>query len=149
MNAKISESLGLVTLSEAKGMEIYPPGSKPEPTPDNEEAQASADRQYARENIKEIIEQGTSALETVLDIARATEEPGTFKVYSDIMKSLIEANKTLVSLNNNSVRKASKQKEPEDEEEYNNKVTNHNNLFVGSTQELMELVKSKQKEGDN
>lgn len=143
MNAKISESLGLVTISEANAMEILPPlGNDEVLSNDTEDAQSEADRQYARENMKEIIEQGTGALDAMLDIARATEDPRAFEVFSNIMKTLIDANKSLVSLNNNSARKSSKsQKDNQDE----NKNTTTNNLFVGSTKEIAEILNRERK----
>lgn len=143
MNAKISESLGLVTISEANAMEILPPVGNDEVLSDSvDDAQAEADRQYARENMKEIIEQGTGALDAMLDIARATEDPRAFEVFSSIMKTLIDANKSLVGLNNNSARKSSKsQKDNQDE----NKNTTTNNLFVGSTKEIAEILNRERK----
>lgn len=140
MNAKISESLGLVTISEAKQGEILVPES--DTVHSNEDVIADEDRQYARENIKEVIETGTSALTTMLDIAQATEDPRAFEVLSNIMKTLVDANKSLVGLNKDSGRKAQKsnQESPND----NKNVTN-NNLYVGSTKDIMELINRERK----
>jgi len=141
MNAKISESLGLVTMSEAKQVEIInPDGSIAPDEMDSADIAADEDRKYARENIKTVIEHGNSALEDVLDIARATEDPRAFEVFSNIMKTVIDANKTLVSINqNNSVRKGQKSQQQNDtQKDDNNKVTNQ--LFVGSTKELFDLI---------
>jgi hypothetical protein len=147
MNAKISESLGLVTMSEAKQMEEYIlPDSNSVSTveDDNEAAEAAADRKFARDNIKEVIEHGTSAMGDILDIAKATEDPRAFEVFSNIMKSLIDANKSLVSINNHSAKKATKQTVKEEApDNNNNNVTNQ--LFVGSTQELMDLINNRDK----
>lgn len=148
MNAKISESLGLVTMSQAKDMEIMSPGANTYMTEaeSKTDADATADREYARENMKEIIENGADAMGVVLDIAKATEDPRAFEVFATLMKTMIDANKSLVGLHNNSARKATKST-PQDgqNQEENNVTTNHNNLFVGSTQELFALINKERK----
>ena len=89
------------------------------------------DYKYARENFYNVIEKGTDALEQMLDVAKASEHPRAYEVVSTIMKTLVDANKDLVSMGD----KKRKEEPTEDK-----KVTN-NNLFVGSTAELQQLLK--------
>ncbi|AGR47748.1 terminase small subunit [Sinorhizobium phage phiM7] len=141
MNAKISESLGLMTITEAKNGELIVPDDSARP--DHEDAVAEADRQYARENMKEIIETGTSAMTSVLDIAQATEDPRAFEVLSNIMKTLVDANKSLVGLNKDTGKKSSKS--DKDSQDDNIKNVTNNNLFVGSTKDMMDIINKERK----
>lgn len=122
---KISESLGLEPLEgelvETPNKELITP---PESVED--------DYQYARDNFYNVIEKGTHALEQMLDVARASEHPRAYEVVSTLMKTLVDANKDLVSMSEKKVKDQNK-------EEAQN-VTN-NNLFVGSTAELQKMLK--------
>lgn len=125
MNKHIEDSLDMVPLDE-----IYEPApvQKLEPPADIEK-----DFKYARDNFYNVIEKGSEALEDMLNVARASEHPRAYEVVSTIMKTLMDANKDLVDL-------AEKKKKAEKPEEEKQKVTN-NNLFVGSTADLQQLLK--------
>jgi len=134
MNDDIGESLGLNPMKpELKGELVE---STPTAIVVNNKAedQANKDYDYARHNFYNVIEKGTHALEDMLDVAKASEHPRAYEVVSTIMKTLVDANKDLVSM---SEKKAEAEK-PEDEK--SGKVTN-NNLFVGSTSELQQMLK--------
>lgn len=125
MNKHIEDSLDMVPLDE-----IYEPApvQKLEPPADIEK-----DFKYARDNFYNVIEKGSEALEDMLNVARASEHPRAYEVVSTIMKTLMDANKDLVDL-------AEKKKKAEKPEEEKQRVTN-NNLFVGSTADLQQLLK--------
>lgn len=125
MNKHIEDSLDMVPLDE-----IYEPApvKKLEPPADIEK-----DFKYARDNFYNVIEKGSEALEDMLNVARASEHPRAYEVVSTIMKTLMDANKDLVDL-------AEKKKKTEKPEEDKQRVTN-NNLFVGSTADLQQLLK--------
>ena len=125
MNKHIEDSLDMVPLDE-----IYEPApvQKLEPPADIEK-----DFKYARDNFYNVIEKGSEALEDMLNVARASEHPRAYEVVSTIMKTLMDANKDLVDL-------AEKKKKADKPEEEKQKVTN-NNLFVGSTADLQQLLK--------
>lgn len=125
MSDEISKSLGLAPL-EGEIVESKPP-MKPEPK------ESDNDYQYARENFYNVIEKGTQALEDMLDVAKASEHPRAYEVVSTIMKTLVDANKDLVAMS----EKRAKEEGPKEEEK---QVTN-NNLFVGSTAELQQILK--------
>lgn len=55
-----------------------------------------SDYNYARENLYEIIENGSNALNDLVEIAKASEHPRAFEVVSTLMKTLTEANKDLL-----------------------------------------------------
>ena len=68
----------------------------------------------------------------MLDVAKASEHPRAYEVVSTLMKTLVDANKDLVSMGDKKVKA--------EEAEESKPVTN-NNLFVGSTAELQQLLK--------
>jgi len=94
----------------------------------------SKDYKYARENMYDVIERGTEALDYLLELAKASEHPRAFEVVSTLTKTLVDANKDLLEVQT----KVKKLKEETKEESPQN-VTNA--LFVGSTADLQKLIK--------
>jgi hypothetical protein len=109
----------------------------PTPTPvdvNPRDGDIDSDYRYARENLYSIIENGSNALDTLVAIANASESPRAFEVVGSLIKTLTDANKDLLDIQN----KVKKLKEETGKNETNN-VTNA--LFVGSTAELQKLMK--------
>lgn len=96
------------------------------------------DYRYARENLYQIIENGSNALNDLVEIAKASEHPRAFEVVSTLMKTLTDANKDLLEIQTK-VKKL-KQDDPSTNQQGN--VTN-NALFIGSTTELQALLNKK------
>jgi len=92
------------------------------------------DYTYARENMYDVIERGTEALDYLLELAKASEHPRAFEVVSTLSKTIVDANKDLLEVQT----KLKKLKE-EDKTENPQNVTNA--LFVGSTADLQKLIK--------
>ena len=135
MSDEISNSLGLAPMDEViEGKVVIDKKSLPETISDPVDF-AEKDYDYARTNFYNIIETGTEALEQMLDVAKASEHPRAYEVVSTIMKTLVDANKDLVGM--------SEKKKPKDNEAFDGKV--NNNLFVGSTAELQQLLKDMRK----
>jgi len=132
MEDKIGESLGLSPIKgeivEAK--EVSKPLARVEKVDDQQET----DYQYARDNFYNVIEKGTEALEDMLNVAKASEHPRAYEVVSTLMKTLVDANKDLVSMG----EKKKKDEEPKGDD---GKPVTNNNLFVGSTAELQQILK--------
>lgn len=128
----IGESLGIAPIEG----EIVEQEVNPVRKPDIDHT--DDDYKYARENFYNVIENGTKALDEMMDLARASEHPRAYEVISTLMKTLIDANKDLVAMNESKKKVA----EPEKEKQ----VTN-NNLFVGSTEELQKMI-TQMKEND-
>jgi len=124
---KIGQSLGLEPIDSIEGEIIEPTKQKVELTDEEN------DYKYARENFYNVIEKGTDALEQMLDVARASEHPRAYEVVSTLMKTLVDANKDLVAM-------GEKKKAKEEPKEEGKNVTN-NNLFVGSTAQLQQMLK--------
>ena len=99
------------------------------------------DYEYARTNLYGVIEKGTNALEDILDIAKQSESARAFEVATNLIKTMVDANKDLLQL-----AKTKKEIEKVNEPvEQTQKVTN-NNLFVGSSTDLLKMIKG---EGSN
>lgn len=96
------------------------------------------DYNYARENLYGIIENGSNALNDLVEIAKASEHPRAFEVVSTLMKTLTDANKDLLEIQT----KVKKLKESDPNTQQGGSVTN-NALFIGSTTELQALLNNK------
>lgn len=95
------------------------------------------DYEFARSNLYDLIGKGTNALEDIMDVAKQSESPRAFEVVTNLLKTMVDANKDLLDL-------AKKQRDLRDEDTPKKSVTN--NLFVGSSAELLKIIK---KESDN
>jgi len=92
--------------------------------------------QQSKENLQEIIDQGKEAMEDMLQIARASEHPRAFEVYSTILKNVVDANKELINMQKQ-MREMNGKKET-------NTTSIDKAIFVGSTAELSKLLKGKE-----
>lgn len=121
----IGQSLGIIP--EEKEVTIMEPVKKITEPPNN-------DYEYARKNLYDVIEKGHNALEDIIDIAKQSESARAFEVATNLIKTMVDANKDLLEL-------AKKKKELEKVNDIvDNKVTN-NNLFVGSSADLLKMLK--------
>jgi len=96
------------------------------------------DYEYARNNLKGLIENGKDAMENILFLAKEGESARTYEVVGQLIKTLADTNKDLLDL-------AKKSKELKTEkEEKSGRTQIQNALFVGSTAELQKLINNKQ-----
>ena len=91
------------------------------------------DYKYARENLKEIIDSAQQSIADLASIASTSESPRAYEVLSTMMKTIVDANHGLLDIHK-SVKKLK-----EDTDSAPKNVTNA--LFVGSTSDLMNLIK--------
>ena len=92
------------------------------------------DYYYARENLKEIISSAQQSIADLSSIASTSESPRAYEVLSTMMKTIVDANKDLLEL-----QKSVKKLKEEDKKDNPQNVTNA--LYVGSTGDLMKLIK--------
>jgi len=130
MDDEIGKSLGLEPMKPPLQGEVVEHEPKQEIVVADDRSERDYD--YARTNFYNVIEKGTQALEDMLDVAKASEHPRAYEVVSTLMKTLVDANKDLVSMGDKKVKA--------EESEENKPVTN-NNLFVGASAELQQLLK--------
>jgi hypothetical protein len=135
----ISQSLGVDFKSNPK--EVLVPVQPKEP---QDTKKIDSDFEYARQNLKELIEKGKDSLENAISLAESLDSPRGFEVVSNFAKQLAEMNKDLIDLHQ---QKKNIQKE---EITVNNKTTNA--IYVGSTSDLQDIVnqsRSRKKALDN
>ena len=121
----ISQSLGIdIPTQPTKIVELLPARPKID----------TNDFDYARRNTYDVIEKGMSALEDIIDIAKQSESARAFEVATNLMKTMLDANKDLMQLNKDNKELNRDDKTPDKQ------VTN-NNLFVGSSAELLKMIK--------
>lgn len=93
------------------------------------------DYEQSRENLKNIISKGQLAIDDILAIARDTEHPRAFEVAATMLKNVVDANKELLAI----------QKQLRDLRGENKKadVTVDKAIFVGTTADLLKMVRNK------
>jgi hypothetical protein len=98
-----------------------------------EDGDLDTDYAYARENLYNLIERGNDALEGILEVAREMEHPRAYEVASGLIKNVSDTTMELLKM----------QKELKLMKEGKSPDTNVNNLYVGSTKDLQEMLKEK------
>lgn len=104
------------------------------PKEGSEKKNIDKDYEYARQNLYEIIERGSEALNTLVEIAQASQSARAFEVVGTLVKTLSDANKDLLEVTN-------KVKKIKEESNVTHKNITNNSLFVGSTAELQKFLK--------
>ena len=108
----------------------------------NGEGEKDTDFQYARENMYHIIERGRDAMDELLEIAKAEESPRAFEVFGQLLKNMTDSQEKLIELH----QKKQRMESDGDRQEVTRAQNVTNALFVGSTAELLKLVKKEAKE---
>lgn len=96
------------------------------------------DAEFARANIKDLIQKGNGAIDSLLEVAKATDHPRAYEVAANMLKSLADMNKDLME-----IQKRKKDLQPK-ESSPTNGINVDKAVFVGSTKELVKLLKSKE-----
>lgn len=94
------------------------------------------DYDHARDNLRELLMQGKSALETALSVAKSSEHPRAFEVVGGLMKQLADINQQLMDIH----QQKKKLEEPA-KGTASKEVTHNNAIFVGSTADLSKMIK--------
>lgn len=100
------------------------------------ETEAETDINYVRSMMYDTIATTKEAIDEILDIAKQSQHPRAFEVVGGLLNTMREANKDLVNLH-----KTKRELRQEDKPDDTNIV--NNNLFVGSTKDLLEMIKGK------
>lgn len=98
-----------------------------------EQSQIVDDFEYARGNMIAAIEKGQEALSGIVDVAGMSQHPRSYEVVATLVKAVADANKDLLEL-------SKKRKELEKTDDGGPKTVN-NNLYLGSTADLLKLLK--------
>ena len=104
-----------------------------------QEKDVEHDYQYVRQNLHDIIDKGSMSLDALLELAKASEHPRAFEVVGQLTKTLVDANKDLIE-----VQRKIKELKKDTVEKDNAKNVTNNNLFVGSTADLLKALRNKE-----
>ncbi|MBT6073114.1 MAG: terminase [Euryarchaeota archaeon] len=100
---------------------------------DSHKGDLDTDYGYARDNLYNLIERGNEALEGILELAKEMEHPRAYEVASGLIKNVSDTTMELLKM----------QKELKNMREGEAPKTNVNNLYVGSTADLQNILKGK------
>jgi Terminase DNA packaging enzyme len=92
------------------------------------------DTNFARENIKQLIDKGNKSFEELSTVANQSESPRAYEVLATMMKNLADMNKDLLEL-----QKRKRELQPK---ESTQNLNIDKAVFVGSTAELVKMIKS-------
>lgn len=101
------------------------------------------DAEFARTNIKSLINSGSVAMNELLVVARDSQHPRAYEVAANMLKSLADLNKDLLEIQK---KKRDLLIVPGQQNTDPNNVNIDKAVFVGSTSDLLKLIKQSNKE---
>jgi hypothetical protein len=93
------------------------------------------DADFARENIRTLIEKGNLAVDGILHVAKESEHPRAYEVAANLIKNLSDLNKDLME-----IQKRKRDLAPQSQRSGDINVDKA--VFVGSTTELVKFLKN-------
>jgi hypothetical protein len=130
---KINEKLSEIFDVEPIPLEVQEP--QKEIVTNESSNPVESDTEIARQNIKELIQKGSKAVDELAVVARDSQHPRAYEVMATLIKNMSDLNKDLLEI----------QKRKKDlmvtSQNKAGEVNVDKALFVGSTAELMKLLK--------
>jgi hypothetical protein len=120
------------TLSEV--LDVEPIGST-ELLPVTPITKVDDDADFARDNIRTLIEKGNLAVDGILHVAKESEHPRAYEVAANLIKNLSDLNKDLME-----IQKRKRDLAPQSQRSGDINVDKA--VFVGSTTELVKFLKN-------
>jgi trehalose-6-phosphatase len=124
LNEKLSEALNIQPIEVLPSTEVV-----------EVKDQVADDAEFARQNLRELIEKGSDAADHIIAVAKQSDHPRAFEVVAGMLKNLSDMNKDLLE-----IQKRKQDLQP--------KMTNNTQnlnidkaVFVGSTAELLKQLK--------
>lgn len=106
--------------------------------PDDDAERDKRDRAIARESMKNALATGENLLELLERVAKGSEHPQAFSVAANLIKTITD---TAMKIHEVSGGTTQKEKVASIEKEATPVVSNHQHLHVGSTEDLMKLIR--------
>lgn len=134
-NDAISGALGMKTIKETTIIDVETDEKLPvtyRPSLDDGK-EVENDVKYVRQNFYDLIEKGHNAIDELLAVADQSQHPRAYEVLATMLKTMSEINKDLLDTHEKK-QKLTGQKADKPEQTVNN------NLFVGSTNDLLKLL---------
>ncbi len=95
------------------------------------------DYEYARKNLRTLIDNGRDVMENLTFLAKEGESPRAYEVIGQLIKTLADTNKDLLNL---AKTKKDIQQPTKEQAQLPGPTQVNNTLFVGSTTELQKLI---------
>jgi len=115
----------VVVVEEAKKTEVVAP------------TDADVDADFARKNIKSLIEKGNVAVDNILQVAAASEHPRAYEVAAGLIKNLADLNKDLME-----IQKRKRDLGPKETQGAGTTTNIDKAVFVGSFTDLVKSIKN-------
>ena len=112
----------------------------PSITPSEETSPEDPDYDFARLNLYAIIEQGKSALDGALRVAEQSEHPRAYEVVGNLLKSLADVNKQLLTIGKDREDVKAARKGNTGQSIPQAGVVNNTAVFVGSGADINKLI---------
>ena len=109
---------------------------------DDSKDEIKKDYEYTRGNLYSIIEKGQEALNGVLELAQESDQPRAYEVAGQLIKNVSDATDKLLDLQK-------KLKDLEEDKTQKGPTTVNNALFVGSTTEVLKMIKNQSIDKNN
>ena len=93
------------------------------------------DAEYARQNLRTLIQKGNDAADHIVEIAKQSEHPRAFEVAAGLLKNLADMNKDLLE-----IQKRKQDLQPKQTTQQNINVDKA--VFIGSTSELIKQLRN-------
>lgn len=93
------------------------------------------DTEFARAHIKNLIEKGAQAIDSILNIAEQSAHPRAFEVAANFIKNISELNKDLLE-----IQKRKKELTASTVTRNESNMNINKAVFIGSTKELLKLI---------
>lgn len=145
----ITDALGLTPLEEIRSLkeekeavdlpEIFYAESELLDAEPKEDSETVKDIDFAKANIKSMIEQGQTSIRELMSLASQGESARSYEVLSTLMKTMLDANKDYVDLS------VKKKYEKEDQPKTATTNVTNNNLVI-STADLLRMMKGEANE---
>ena len=131
-NKKLSELFDVDPI--ATNVEVV---SSTEVVPVKFEDVVETDTEYARRNIRDLIDKGSVAVDNLLQVSKESEHPRAYEVAAALIKTMADLNKDLLE-----IQKRKRDLQPQlDSASNRGKITVENAVFVGSTAELLKQIR--------
>ena len=108
-----------------------------------EDDEVEMDFEYVRENLTDLIAQGKDSIKELLAIAKQSQHPRAFEVIATLLKVNSDINNDLVALH-----KKKNDLRPASAPHTKGVAVTNNNLFVGSTAELQNMLEQMKKKNN-
>jgi hypothetical protein len=107
---------------------------------ENSDSEIETDVRYVRQNMYDLIEKGHRSIDELLNVADQSQHPRAYEVLATMIKTMGDMNKDLLDMHEKKQKITGEKPEPVE--------TVNNNLFVGSTSELLKLMRKDDKENE-